>query len=145
MMAQMMGGGAPGAAGGAPGADGGLGGMFGMMGGAGTGGAGAGASPFGGPPVSPFPPTPKTFLDRVFPLIHLLSMVGLVVYAVGWLEPATKHGKYGWMGVGSSIDWSAWGALASNKPLNVGGVGKLVVHSLAEVVSSFRCETLGLS
>lgn len=132
MLAQMTGG----AAGGAPGAAGGLGGMFGGMGGP-PGATGAGMSPFGAPPTSPFPPKPKTFLDRIFPLIHLVSMVALAVYAVGWMEPTRKFGTYGWMGLGGNVDWRSWGALASRKPVEaLGAVGKAAGVGLSEVVSS---------
>lgn len=123
MMAQMSGGaaGGPGMAG--------MGGMFGAP------GAQGGASPFG-PPQSPFPLQPKSFLDRIFPLIHLLSMVALVLYAVGWIEPTRKLGAYGWMGAGGNVDWRAWGALAARKPAEAAGVvGKAVGLGLSEVVS----------
>lgn len=93
----------------------------------------------GGPPApnSPFPPSPpKTLLDRVFPLVHLLAMVALAAYAVVHLEPARKFGLYGWMGVGGSVDWSAWSALARRRPGHgvLDAVGQMSGVGLAEVV-----------
>lgn len=135
MLAQMTGGG------GAGGAAGGMGGMFGGPAGA-EGMGGPMGNPFAAPPTSPFPPRPKTLLDRIFPLIHLLSMVGLVVYAVGWMEPTRKAGAYGWLGQGGSVDWRAWGALAGRKPVEVlqGAVGKAAGVGLADVVSGLAEE-----
>ena len=81
-------------------------------------------------------PPPKTLLDRLFPLVHLLSMIALAIYAVGWLEPARKFGLYGWMGVGGSVDWAAWGALSRRRPATdvLDTVGQLSGVGLAEVV-----------
>ncbi|GAA5834022.1 hypothetical protein JCM3766R1_002496 [Sporobolomyces carnicolor] len=131
MMAQMAQGGQPGA---------GLGGgenPFAAFAGGGGLGAAPGSNPFaqaGGPqaPVSPFPPQPKTLLDKVFPLIHLVAMVGLAVYAVVWWEPSKRFGLYG-ASETQGIDWAAWGALASTRPKNAGVVGQVVGMQLAEI------------
>lgn len=124
MLAQMTG--AAAGNGGPQGA--GFGGMFGSM--AGPGGAGP-----SGPPTSPFPPPPKTLLDRVFPLVHFVSMVGLAFYAVMYLEPASKAGVYGnW--TGSSVDWRAWGSLTSHKPTTtLNAAGQTIGFGIAQVVS----------
>ncbi|SCV71646.1 BQ2448_3234 [Microbotryum intermedium] len=147
MMAQMMGGAAPGM-GGDPNATGpspfGPGGanMFANLMNAQSGGAGGGAP--GQPGVSAFPPTPKTWLDRVFPLIHLVSMIALSVYAIVYVEPAKKFGQYGWMGIGSKIDWAGWARLGATKPVQgriagqvdqLAGVGLSVVPLLWMFVS----------
>ncbi|GAA5880955.1 hypothetical protein JCM1840_006925 [Sporobolomyces johnsonii] len=121
------------------GAAGGGGGIppFGAAAGAGGLGpaAAGGANPFlRQPPVSPFPPAPKSFLDKVLPLVHLLAMVGLAAYAVVWLEPSRRLGLYGWGGGEGGIDWAAWGALAVRKPRELGSVGQAVMgRQLAEV------------
>ncbi|GAA5823801.1 hypothetical protein JCM11251_003298 [Rhodosporidiobolus azoricus] len=94
---------------------------------------GAGGAPMANPFLQP-PPPPRTFLDRVFPLIHLLAMVGLAVYAVVFLEPARRITEYGWTGTDSGIDWSAWGALLSVKPKDYGAAAHAVgFRQLAEV------------
>ncbi|BGP34080.1 hypothetical protein JCM10296v2_005895 [Rhodotorula toruloides] len=106
---------------------------------AGAGGAGAGpaagANPFmQGPPMSPFPPAPKTFLDRIFPAIHLLAMVGLATYVVVVYEPAKRLAEYGWTGARDGIDWASWGALISRKPREAGVVADAIgLNGLAEV------------
>ncbi|GAA5968143.1 hypothetical protein JCM21900_001091 [Sporobolomyces salmonicolor] len=128
MTAQASGGGGAAAAA-APG-----GGGASLFGGAGLGAAAGGANPFLQPPVSPFPPAPKSFLDRIFPLVHLVAMVGLAAYAVVWLEPNRRLGLYRWGGGQGGIEWAAWGALAARKPRELGSVGEAVVGgSLAEV------------
>ncbi|GAA5827209.1 hypothetical protein JCM5353_007978 [Sporobolomyces roseus] len=125
MLAQMQAGGGPG------GGQNPFAAMGGMGGGLGQPGAN---NPFAGqqPPVSPFPPQPKTFLDKIFPLIHLVAMVGLAVYAVVWWEPSRRFGLYG-ASETSGIDWSAWGALASKRPKDAGIVGQMVGMQLAEI------------
>ncbi|BGP18544.1 hypothetical protein JCM10213_002942 [Rhodosporidiobolus nylandii] len=103
-------------------------------------GAGAGGDMGGAPPANPFmmqppaPPQPKTRLERVFPLVHILAMVGLAVYAVVFLEPARRVAAYGWTGTEQGIDWSAWGALLSRRPTVHGAVAEAVgLRQLAEV------------
>ncbi|BGP26451.1 hypothetical protein Rt10032_c11g4594 [Rhodotorula toruloides] len=106
---------------------------------AGAGGVGAGppagASPFmQGPPVSPFPPAPKTFLDRIFPALHFFAMVGLAAYVVAVYEPAKRLVEYGWTGARDGIDWASWGALISRKPREAGIVADAIgLNGLAEV------------
>ncbi|GAA5897191.1 uncharacterized protein JCM6883_006611 [Sporobolomyces salmoneus] len=131
MMAQMAAGGGPN---GAAGGQNPFAGLAGLAGGA------DGSNPFanstaggGQPPVSPFaPPPPKTFLDKLFPLLHLLAMVGLAVYAVVWWEPSKRFGLYG-ASETQGIDWAAWGALASRRPKDAGVVGQVVGMQLAEI------------
>ena len=111
--------------------------MLASMGGGGAERMGApGTSPLPAAPASPFPPTPRTLLDKLFPVLHLLAMVGLAVYAVGWLEPTRKFGMYGWMGVGGTVDWKAWSALSGKAPREGvrGVVGQLAGTALADVV-----------
>ncbi|KAK4052452.1 hypothetical protein OIV83_002254 [Microbotryomycetes sp. JL201] len=67
-------------------------------------------------PVSPFPPQPKTLLDRIFPLIHFIAMVALAWYSVAYAEPANKIGIMGWTDRVGQVDWRSWGALASQRP-----------------------------
>ncbi|GAA6046956.1 hypothetical protein JCM3770_003449 [Rhodotorula araucariae] len=116
MMAQMMQGGGPGA-----GAAGGMG--------------GAPSNPFMQPPTSPFPPAPKTFLDRVFPLVHILAMVGLAAYVVAVYEPAKRLALYGWTGENGGVDWYAWGSLLSRPSRTIENAmsQKLGFGTLAEV------------
>ncbi|GAA5952131.1 hypothetical protein JCM3765_005205 [Sporobolomyces pararoseus] len=124
MMAQM-------AAGGAGGQN-----PFAAFGEAGAGGANSAASnPFAQQQTQspPPPPQPKTFLDKVFPLIHLLAMVGLAIYSVIWWEPSKRFGLYG-SSEFAGIDWSAWGALASKRqPKDTGIVGQVLGTQLAEI------------
>ncbi|GAA5885748.1 hypothetical protein JCM16303_006049 [Sporobolomyces ruberrimus] len=129
MMAQMAAGGGPGGPGGAAGGENPFAAMMG----------GGGSNPFapqqggaGVPPVSPFPPQPKTFLDKIFPLVHLVAMVGLAVYAVVWWEPSRRLGLYGAYET-QGIDWAAWGALASRRPKDAGIVGQVIGKQLAEI------------
>jgi hypothetical protein len=133
MMAQMAAG--QGGPGGAEGASN----PFAAFGGGAGGGGAVGSNPFAGgagqqAPTSPFPPQPKTFLDKIFPLIHLVAMVGLAVYAVVWWEPSRRFGLYG-SSETQGIDWHAWGALASRRPKDAGVVGQVVGMQLAEIVS----------
>ncbi|GAA5969434.1 hypothetical protein JCM11641_008116 [Rhodosporidiobolus odoratus] len=133
--------GGAGGEGGAPGQD-----MFSQMmaqmaaaqGDAGAGGPGGVAGAGGGnpfqSPLSPFPPQPKTVLDRVFPLIHILAMVGLALYAVFILEPARRIASYGWTGTEQGIDWAAWGALLHRRQTVNGAVAEAIgFRQLAEV------------
>ncbi|SCZ89022.1 BZ3500_MvSof-1268-A1-R1_Chr1-1g00899 [Microbotryum saponariae] len=147
MMAQIMGGAAPGitvdpnATAPSPFGPGGAN-MFANLLNAQPGAAGGGIP--AQPGVAAFPPTPKTWLDRVFPLIHLVSMIALSVYAIVYVEPAKKFGQYGWMGIGSKIDWAAWARLGATKPVQgriagqvdqLAGVGLSVVPLLWMFVS----------
>lgn len=112
--------------------------MMASMNGSGTTGAAAGISTPGGGfatmPLGNFPPTPKTTIDRLFPLVHFFSMVGLAIYAIFWLEPARKFGLYGWMGIGETVDWRNWAELSGKAPAR-DMVTKMVGSGLAEVVS----------
>lgn len=64
-------------------------------------------------PVSPFPPVQKTMLDRVFPLIHFVSMVLLALYAVLVAEPAKRVSM---LGMGEGVQWHVWGSLIHSAP-----------------------------
>jgi hypothetical protein len=61
-----------------------------------------------GNPMTVAPPPPKTWLDRLLPLIHLVSMVALGIYAVTVWEPTTRLGDPSAKGL---IDWGGWAAL----------------------------------
>ncbi|GAA5938878.1 uncharacterized protein JCM15063_004896 [Sporobolomyces koalae] len=124
MLAQMTAGPGGAAAGGQPGQN-----PFAGMGG-GNGVGNPFAAQAGQSPVAP--PQPKTFLDKVFPLVHLVAMVSLAVYAVVWWEPSKRFGLYG-SSETRGIDWAAWGALASRRPKDVGVVGQVVGMQLAEI------------
>lgn len=122
MMAQMgaMGGGGPGGEGASPFGPGGLGAMGGGRG-----------------QAQPVAKRPKTVLDRVFPLVHLVSMVGLAWYAITQFEPSSRAQSFGWMGKGEGIDWVGWARLASGKQgevLTKSGEGLTVVVSAAVVL-----------
>jgi hypothetical protein len=52
------------------------------------------------PMSSPAPPKPKTLLQKVLPLVHILLASLLLVYCVLWMEPAA-HGD-------GSGHWSRW-------------------------------------
>lgn len=116
--------------------------MAGMGGGApGTGSAGAAqANPFmggaaGQNPASAFAPAPKTLLERFFPLVHITLMLALAVYVICVYEPAKRAAtSYGWSEGRGSIDWSAWSALLTRRPTEL-GLGSSALHSLATVVS----------
>lgn len=118
LMASMSGtGGAPG--GGLPGMDG-----------AGMGGG------FPGMPTSPIPITPKTTLDKLFPLLHLFAMLALATFAVGIWEPSLRTGAGLVQGLSGSggVNWSGWGELGGHG--SVGGVSSAMRGGgLAEVVS----------
>lgn len=136
-------GGPPGS--GIPGADGAGGDPFAQLlarFGAPGGGPGAGSNPFGGvgpgglptAPLSPIPPTPKTLLDKLFPWLHLFAMVGLAVYAVGWVEPKSRGGVWdSVVGTGGRVNWGGWSALGESKKI-VSGLG-LEGGTVAQVVS----------
>lgn len=105
-----------------------------LSGAGGAGGAGGDGLPqqfaqmFGGQPGSApvhlEPPRKKTWVDRLLPLVHLLSMVGLAFYAIFVIEPRIREG-YGsiytafsdrstWTSIGN-VDWNGWAALARGK------------------------------
>ncbi|KAI5478591.1 hypothetical protein MNV49_004850, partial [Pseudohyphozyma bogoriensis] len=113
-------GGAQGGAGGGAGGDPFAAMMQQMMGGAGGGmGRGAGGPGAGGgglpqPPVHPFPPTPKSTLEKLFPLVHLVSMVGLVLYFVAVFEPEKR-------GLGGGLDWRRWSGLMWGQEVGLAG------------------------
>ena len=118
--------------------------MMQQMGAMGGGAGGEGASPFGpgglsamggGPGMGQqVAQQPKTLLDRLFPLVHLLSMVGLAWYAITQFEPTSRAQSFGWMGKGDGIDWVGWARLASGKQgdiLTKSGEGLTIVVSAA--------------
>lgn len=78
----------------------------------------------GGPPLSPFVPAPRSLLDKLFPVVHLLSMIGLAIYVVGFLEPSRRIAAFG----GSALDlemgtaWSQWGTLLYSKGAEIADV-----------------------
>ena len=79
----------------------------------------------GGPgstPVLVEAPRPRSWTDRLLPLMHVLSMVSLAFYAVFVLEPRLREG-YGALfsdmsatslGLGN-VDWNGWAALGRGK------------------------------
>lgn len=75
-----------------------------------AGGAGDG---MGGMPGFPgMVPTRRSWIERVFPLIHALAMVLLVGFTVMWWEPRVGAGRVGHIGRG----WAArWGDLRGQK------------------------------
>lgn len=117
MLSALLGGG------GAGGAGGGLPEQFASM----FGGAGAGGPPGQQQQQTPFfmqPPRKKTWTDRLLPLVHLISMVALALYAVFVLEPraragysalsAFSSGDSWWNKVGN-VDWHGWAALGRGR------------------------------
>jgi len=98
--------------------------MMAQMGAMGGGPGGEGASPFGpgglgamgGPGAGQaVAKRPKTVMDRVFPLVHLVSMVALAWYTITQFEPSSRAHSFGWMGKGEGIDWVGWARLASGR------------------------------
>lgn len=81
----------------------------------------------GATPVQLTAPRTKTWIDRLLPLVHLISMVSLAFYAVFVLEPKLRNGYSntrlsvftsgnagGWRDIGN-IDWNGWAALGRGK------------------------------
>ncbi len=83
---------------------------------------------FGQSQVPLKPPAPKTFLQKVMPLIHLLVAWILLAYFVAWKEPEVfeekSHGSLTSGGV-----WSRWAQLGWKHPGEGFGV-QLVVRLL---------------
>lgn len=84
------------------------------------------------PPVSPFPPVKKTALDKLFPIIHLVAMVGVALWSIFVLEPEQHPGVFGltWF---DHVDWNAWASLGTRSPsvaTNASGQGIAAVVSL---------------
>lgn len=118
--------------------------QMGSMGGPG-GPGGEGASPFGAGGLGAMgggqavAKRPKTVLDRVFPLVHLVSMVGLAWYVITQFEPSSRAQSFGWMGKGDGVDWVGWARLASGKQgeiLTKSGEGLTVVVSTHPIHSA---------
>ena len=97
------------------------------------------ASMFGGAagasPMAVAPPRPKSWTDRLQPLVHLTSMVFLAFYAVFVLEPKIRNGygtsllslftsgnQAGLQDVGD-IDINGWAALGRGKQGGSGSSG----------------------
>ena len=89
-------------------------------------------------PISPFINQKKTFIDRIFPFLHFLSMFSLACYAVFFAEPSYKVES---LGLGEKVvDWSSWANLKYAAPVEFGTgmIGKLLYSGkgqLAAVVS----------
>lgn len=78
-----------------------------------AGGAGGGAGGMGGMPAFPgMVPPQRSWIERVFPLVHALAMVLLVGFTVIWWEPKIGSGRVGHIGRG----WAdRWGDLRGQK------------------------------
>lgn len=66
----------------------------------GSGGAGGGGSPFGGMPgmgmgMGMGGPVKRSWIVRIFPLIHALAMILLVGFTIIWWEPRIGSRRYG--------------------------------------------------
>ena len=142
--------------GGVPGAEGAGGGDFMAQlmasinsGGGAPGMEGMATGGFPGIPTSPIPLTPKTKLDKLFPILHLVAMLLLASFAVGVWEPAIRNGNGVMEGMrsGGGVHWSGWGELGGHGSL--GGVrSALRGNGLAQVVRplpSIHRTVLGLS
>lgn len=78
----------------------------------------------GSTPVHIQAPKKKTWIDRLLPLVHLLTMVGLAFYAIFIIEPRIREGygsvytafsdKSTWTSIGN-VDWNGWAALSRGK------------------------------
>lgn len=78
----------------------------------------------GATPIQIQAPRQKTWADRLLPLIHLISMVGLAFYAIFVIEPRIREGydsvystfsdRSTWTSIGN-VDWNGWAALARGK------------------------------
>ena len=94
------------------------------------------ANPLAPPPAKI---VPKTTLDKIFPLLHFLSMIALGVWAVWFAEPS---GRVGLLEVkGAGVSWAGWAALGRRSPVlgRVEGVVKSAFgasEGLANVVRS---------
>lgn len=76
------------------------------------------------PNLFPLPaaaPTPKSLLQRVLPLIHVVAAWILLVYFIFWREPVAfsdnTHGV-----IGSENRWSRWAELGRRRPDEAWGV-----------------------
>jgi hypothetical protein len=100
---------------------------------------GADGAPMMQPPTV-LPPPPKTWVDRLLPLVHLVSMIALAFYAVSIWEPTTRLGDPTARGF---IDWGGWAALGrrSVSRQEIANVVCILAHRLArlgKVMSSQR-------
>jgi hypothetical protein len=68
-------------------------------------GAGSNGFPMAQQPPAP---SPKTWLDRLLPLLHLVSMIALAVYTITVWEPTARLGDSNAKGL---IDWGSWAVL----------------------------------
>lgn len=114
-----------------------------MLGGAGGQGGGAAANPLlaqmmagaqgQGQPQPQQPPRPKTWFERLLPLVHLIAMIALAVYAVFIVEPRNRL----FSGIPSSegqVSWRAWADLLGEN--RRGKMLQVLPSSLGEVVRS---------
>ena len=99
------------------------------------------------------PPRPKSWVDRVLPLVHLFTMLGLAIFAVFVYEPAKRQDILtlsgadavdDGLGLRGSISWRGWARLAGERgrvgpsaqgvPIKDSVVGLLSGGGLAVVV-----------
>jgi GET complex subunit GET2 len=74
------------------------------------------------------PPKPKTLLQKLLPLLHLLSMVGIILFFIVWEEPRqfiatmNQQGGQGVVDVTDKFGWSRWETLSKSRrsPLKMG-------------------------
>lgn len=97
---------------GGPGAGAGGPGMFPPFGPPGMAGMGGGAFP-GAPMMEP--PKPKTRLQKVLPLLHLVAMWCLLGYFVLWAEPSAYRDLVGEDTAAFSL-WRRWAGLGRGSP-----------------------------
>jgi hypothetical protein len=135
-----------------------------MLGGGAGGGAGgqAGANPLlaqmmagvaGQQQQQPVPPQrPRTWLDRLVPLAHLLTMLAIAAYAVFVLEPGRRTESLGMQralsgaaGEDGGVGWTAWAALLGErkgKPVGERLWTSVMSGGLAEVVRDCACRLI---
>ena len=104
----------------------------------------SGAAPANGQTLM-MEPHRKTWLDRAFPLVHLVSMISLALIAVFILEPMTRNQAGGlrsfmddWRGESGRVPWFDWGNLigerSSGRSLGAKVVGTMTGAGLAGIV-----------
>ena len=106
-------------------------------------------------PAMATPPTPlrKTWLDRLLPLVHILTMVAIACYAVFVMEPTKRRESMGLQatldgvrGNPGDVPWNAWQRLVGERGTASRIVNAVVGGGIAEVVRSLmtdrRCPSL---
>ena len=96
------------------------------------------------------PPRPRTLVQKLIPVLHLLSMLAMLVWFLGWKEPeaftelwlensakveGSEQDVATWAYNGKEFGWRRWAMLARGSPSTVG----LVVSPLVRLELSLFC------